>query len=485
MAVQMTEEQFARMLEGMTNARVSAGSFSKCTARFRGSRIEAKVDEFIRTIECYKKIEKVSEENALQGFPLLLEDFAATWWNGVQHEARTFADACRLVRKHFSPAKPDYKIYIEIFGTAQQPNIPTDTFICEKRSLFSQIPEPKPTESMQIGMIFGLLHIDIRKHIKREDMTTFSILLQKAREVELIESEQKQAQPSLTPVKPQKKRCNYCRQIGHEEINCRKKEKGILRPVEPTNQKLSNDESSSRRCYGCGAPGYYRSNCPSCSTDIKPSPKKVEFYTMNTKFGVGIPTIYISVCGIPGIAHIDTGARTSVASKKLYNKLLEFGCKFTKTMANITLADGKTQEQRVYATTVPIDIGNRCLQLKLITLENAADNRTLLGIDFLEQARILLNPAQRAWCFDDDFKQWFRYDLADADPNLITKHVEPVVLNKTSIDPTRRTENLSGIEVLFKTPRRPKEQKNRQQSKADSNNSFIGVEALLKIAKHF
>lgn len=89
MAVQMSDEQFQQLIAGMSKAKVESGSFSRCTARFKGSRIEARVDEFIRTIECYKTIENISEENAIQGFPLLLEDFASTWWKGIQHEAKT------------------------------------------------------------------------------------------------------------------------------------------------------------------------------------------------------------------------------------------------------------------------------------------------------------------------------------------------------------------------------------------------------------
>lgn len=221
--VQMTDDQFARLMEGMSNAKISTSSFSKCTARFKGCRSEAKVDEFIQTIKCYKTVENNSDGNAIQGFPLLLEDFASTWWKGIQHEAKTFEDAICLVRKHFSPVKPDYKIYMEIFRTAQQSHIPTDTFICEKRSLFSQLPQPRPTESMQIGMIFGVIYIDIPKEIKRESIKNFSDLLQKAREVEIIENERKQSLSCQATTKAQSKQCTYLRRQGHEEIDCRSK----------------------------------------------------------------------------------------------------------------------------------------------------------------------------------------------------------------------------------------------------------------------
>lgn len=236
MAVKMSDEQFQQLMARMMNARVNSGSFSKCTARFNGSRSAAKVDEFIQTIKCYKNIENISEENAIQGFPLLLEDFASTWWKGIQHEAKTFDDAIRLVRKHFAPVMPDYKIYMEIFESTQQVNVPTDTFVCEKRSLFSQLAEPRPSESMQLGMIFGLLNIDIRKDIKRESIRSFSDLLQKAREVELIQTERKHSQQTQA-LQSHRKRCDVCQRTGHEESECRKK--GTLQTKNPTAERLN------------------------------------------------------------------------------------------------------------------------------------------------------------------------------------------------------------------------------------------------------
>lgn len=293
MTVQMTEEQFVRMMRYITEGYVSSGNFSRCTARFKGSREEEEVENFIKTVECYKTVKKISEEDAIQGFPVLLEDFAAAWWQGVKQEAKTLGDALKLVRQHFAPAKPDYKIYMEIFETNQQPGEASDTFICEKRSLFSQLPEPKPTEFMQIGMIFELLHIDIRKHIKREEMQNFTNLLHKAREVEIIAIERKLAHTQIKPAAetPTSKRCNISGSRGHDELTCHKNKNSAV-AKSPSQDTPSNETESMLKCFGCGTTDCHRSNCPYCLKGITPSHKKLEFYSVNKKVGEATESRY-------------------------------------------------------------------------------------------------------------------------------------------------------------------------------------------------
>lgn len=38
--------------------------------------------------------------------------------------------------------------------------------------------------------------------------------------------------------------------------------------------------------------------------------------------------------------------------------------------------------------------------------ENRTDNQTLIENDFLDEARIILNLAQRSWCFADKITEW-------------------------------------------------------------------------------
>ncbi|XP_026462099.1 activity-regulated cytoskeleton associated protein 1-like [Ctenocephalides felis] len=166
MAVTMTEEMLQRLMGAIgTQASVrtdlTTGSFSRCTARFNGSRNSEKVQEFTTTIALYKDIEGISDEMALRGLPLLLQDTAATWWEGVKTEASTFDDAIRLLKSSFAPSKPPHSIFIEFFGTRQDRTTSTDLFVCQKRALLAQLPYEMPLNT-QIDMLYGLLNMRIR-----------------------------------------------------------------------------------------------------------------------------------------------------------------------------------------------------------------------------------------------------------------------------------------------------------------------------------
>lgn len=147
-----TEEQFQLLVAKMTATQQAnkKGSFSTCTARFSGQRDPLKVEEFIATINVYKDIEAISDAEAVRGLPLLLEDNAVTWWQGIKDEAVTWNDAIKLLRNAFAPLKPAYRIYIEIFEERQSAEESTDNFICKKRALLSQLPEPKHSETVML-----------------------------------------------------------------------------------------------------------------------------------------------------------------------------------------------------------------------------------------------------------------------------------------------------------------------------------------------
>ena len=94
---------------------------------------------------------------------------------------------------------------------------------------------------------------------------------------------------------------------------------------------------------------------------------------------------------LPGQVLIDTGARLSVASDNL-KKILEFhGCKFKTLLMDFSLADGSRSVKNCLTTTCKIEIGKRNFDIQFIVLPDAKQNRTLLGVDFLETAGIVLN----------------------------------------------------------------------------------------------
>ncbi|XP_017469143.1 PREDICTED: uncharacterized protein LOC108361113 isoform X3 [Rhagoletis zephyria] len=230
----ITHEQLKSLIESVRlNIQASAnaaapatvqtkGSFSNCSSHFRGQRDHEAVEEFINSIVTYKEIESISDEDALKGLSLLLQGLASTWWQGVRKEAKTWADAIALIRDNFSPTKPAYQIYLEIFGKRQDERVAIDTFICQKRALLAQLPEGRHDEQTELDLVYGLLNIKYRKHIQRQDVRTFRELLEKGRIIEFNKLEIDVAQSNLARGLKRTKRCTYCNFRGHSFEECRK-----------------------------------------------------------------------------------------------------------------------------------------------------------------------------------------------------------------------------------------------------------------------
>lgn len=411
----VTEEMFRNLLGGLAvRERPKTSTFSTCSSRFSGDRNSSKVEDFIATILVYKESESIADVHALNSLPLLLEGYASTWWQGVKDEARTFQDAIDLLKKAFAPPKPDWRLYSEIFREKQRNFESTDAFVCRKRSLFAQLSEKLP-EKIMIDMIFAQLSMQIRERISRINVSSFQELLAKAREVEMLLSESSQVRKDRKfddedPYKKQVK-CSYCRKKNHTVENCYKKiEADKHGNVKPPETKLN--------CYGCGASGYYRSNCPFCNKE-KPgtSTSKLDFNSLSANVaGRNVPVVEVNINALDGEAYFDTAARTSVAGHILFEKLKEKGLPFKKVCAQIVLADGIVRNEVVYSTTASIIIGKRFKQINFICLPKAKGNRTLLGIDFLEECGIVLDLAQRAWYFKDEPSKFFLFKMQEAAP---------------------------------------------------------------------
>lgn len=176
----------------------------------------------VEAIITYKDCTNMSDENALKGLPILLTDLAATWWQGVKNTIDTWDTAIELLRHTYRPKKPAYRIYRELFSSEQKEETLTDIFVC--KALLSKLPYAAPlSESIQLDMIFGLLLYKIRREISREKVTSFSDLLDLAREVEENRTEIPEKPPKqISPRKQETRlRCKYCKNFGHTVDDCR------------------------------------------------------------------------------------------------------------------------------------------------------------------------------------------------------------------------------------------------------------------------
>ncbi|GFW11489.1 retrovirus-related Pol polyprotein from transposon 412 [Trichonephila clavipes] len=82
----------------------------------------------------------------------------------------------------------------------------------------------------------------------------------------------------------------------------------------------------------------------------------------------------------------------------------------------MTLADGRTQTTEILTTSVDISIQGKVIPTELLTLKNARGNRTLLGIDFLRAAGIVLDLQRKQWYFTETSHR--KYNFVKAPPNI-------------------------------------------------------------------
>ncbi|GFT84256.1 uncharacterized protein TNCV_1150491 [Trichonephila clavipes] len=83
----------------------------------------------------------------------------------------------------------------------------------------------------------------------------------------------------------------------------------------------------------------------------------------------------------------------------------------------MTLADGHTQTTEILTTSVDIGIQGKVIATELIILKNAKGNRTLLGIDFLTAAGIVLDLQRKQWYFTETSHR--KYNFVKAPPNIV------------------------------------------------------------------
>ena len=405
---QFTADQFAQLM-AMISGKNTSRSFTQCSARFRGQRDPEAVNEFIAAITVYKDIEQISDQDAIKGMPLLLKDYAASWWMGVKDNVVTFKEATELLQATFSPPIPDWKLFQQITEVQQQKHEPSDAFICKKRVLFAKLNNPI-AEITQVGMVFSLMAFEIRERLDFSSITTFDALISASRNAEIFIQE-------LQAHRLPKEKCSYCRNLGHNINECHHRkadfEKTNEQPkpmVQPRSYTSGPGSGNGVSCYGCGTPGVYRANCFKCSGKTPENPQILALTKVSTNIiGHELPTVHIKLFGLQGEACFDTGAKTSIASSNLRKILTSHGAIFQEVKADVTLADGRICAKTVMSTTVDVKIGGRTTKIHFIALPNAADNRTLIGTDFMEQNGIILNMAQRFWYFIDDPKTTFDF----------------------------------------------------------------------------
>lgn len=417
-------------------AQASSGTFAKCTARFNGSE-KGDVESFLDAVLTFKDVCNVTDDNAVRGLSMLLEGQASKWWLGVKQTISTWNEAEKALRDAFSKKLPPHLVYREIFAREQKEDELTETFVCNVRSFFAQLPYTLPLAA-QLDIVFGLLNRRIRKRLLRDEMNDFKELLTRARDVERSyqnpttvtgktaeiknsNSSKSKSSPADEKGKDENKsnrlrpKCNFCKNFGHVEEDCRKRAAALTRAKDnevtapaPVNE-TDTQPKSPIHCYGCKTPGVIRSQCPKC----KPSLLNMSELTFSQASFENTrperPLLPITVQGFRGTGFADCGAQATIAGAKLYQILLTSGCEFSEEETNISFADGKSQCVKIRKTQVKVEIAGKQIPTTFIVLPHLSNNNTLLGCDFLARAKIILDIAAGKWFFRDDPGQTFNF----------------------------------------------------------------------------
>ncbi|XP_063634910.1 activity-regulated cytoskeleton associated protein 2-like [Cydia splendana] len=238
--INLTQEQFQQLLANIGSSR--KGSMTSCKATYNGRKDRETVEAFLTAVQVFKKLENITDSDALAGLPLILRDEAAVWWQGSKSIVITWAKFEEALRNTFAPKKPVYEIYLEACGTKQGPGVSTDDFVTKKRMLFSELPSDEVlNQKQQLNITYGLLNLKIREKVPIEEVKDFDDLLKQARSAEALlkekalgegkkESSDKTAETfksdNSAPSRAKKaSRCNFCKKLGHVIEECRKRKK--------------------------------------------------------------------------------------------------------------------------------------------------------------------------------------------------------------------------------------------------------------------
>nr|XP_049703863.1 activity-regulated cytoskeleton associated protein 1 [Helicoverpa armigera] len=210
----------------------------------------------------YKKIEAISNDNAIEGLTLLLIWEASIWWLGVKDTIMSWQEAVSLIRSTFAPKRRPYLVYDEIVCDKQQSPVGTELFVAKKRALMAELPKPSLTPSQGLDLLYTSLHISIRDRIPRDSIATFEDFFSKVRQLEESVAARSMSSNISASSAGLRHRCTFCHAYGHNEQECPTKAgKDKNASTNSTSTPAASKPTPGHKitCYGCGEPGVVRS----------------------------------------------------------------------------------------------------------------------------------------------------------------------------------------------------------------------------------
>ncbi|GFW22498.1 retrovirus-related Pol polyprotein from transposon 297 [Trichonephila clavipes] len=154
------------------------------------------------------------------------------------------------------------------------------------------------------------------------------------------------------------------------------------------------------QCYGCGTPGVVKPKCPTCmrANEMETAVNCLTLFNLNSNL---YPTsvIVLKIFGEKIAVCTDTGASHTIAGEKMFKFLQEHDVTFTNKRISFMMADGIRQTIMALSTVVDLYIEGKVIPTEFLVLPDAKGNKTLLGLDFLNAAGIVLDVQGGKWHF--------------------------------------------------------------------------------------
>ncbi|GFW29747.1 retrovirus-related Pol polyprotein from transposon 297 [Trichonephila clavipes] len=177
------------------------------------------------------------------------------------------------------------------------------------------------------------------------------------------------------------------------------------------------------RCYGCGTPGVIKSKCPKCTraNEMETSVNCMTLFNLNSNL---YPTsvIVLKIFGEKIAVCADTSASDTIAGEKMFKFLQEHDVTFTNKRISFMMADRIRQTIMALTTVVDLCIEGKVIPTEFLVLPEAKGNKTLLGLDFLNAADIVLDIQGRKWHFSGNPRKqykFFKKTLEDITLNIL------------------------------------------------------------------
>lgn len=141
------------------------------------------------------------------------------------------------------------------------------------------------------------------------------------------------------------------------------------------------------------------------------------------------PLVHVTINNHKGCAFIDTGAKLSIAGSTLTNLLLTDKTPYTEDNCRMILADGVERFVRVYVFHICVTLQKKTVSLQIFAIPEHTNSRTLLGVDFVRAANIILNLPNNTYFFADAVRS-DEYTFVAEDDVLSTCGLNSIYLEK-------------------------------------------------------